>query len=318
MSPCASPTSPRRGLSWRGGASCSRATSSTRASATWPSSPTARATRSCSTAATPRDAGGVQGAGAAPEAPGVIEVRRVDFVAEPVEDLRASEAWYAGTLRLSRNPNSSGERWVEFETGNLTLALSTFGGVLAFGVRDVEEARSSLADAGVEFAGDTFDSGVCHGASFADSFGNRLQLHHQYASLEPCEPPPADVQRTDFVNVPVTDRERGIDFYGGTLGLRRNELAHPEWPEFEAGNVTILLTTPEQTASEFRPSAYAVALRVPDVAAAMERLQGEDVTFSSPDVYDSSVCHMGFFADPDGNAFILHHRYTPYADGSTP
>jgi hypothetical protein len=27
---------------------------------------------------------------------------------------------------------------------------------------------------------------------------------------------------------------------------------------------------------------------------------------------------MAFFRDPDGNAFILHHRYAPYADGSTP
>jgi hypothetical protein len=24
-----------------------------------------------------------------------------------------------------------------------------------------------------------------------------------------------------------------------------------------------------------------------------------------------SVCHMAFFADPDGNALMLHHRYAP-------
>ena len=35
-------------------------------------------------------------------------------------------------------------------------------------------------------------------------------------------------------------------------------------------------------------------------------------------VYDSSVCHMAFFKDPDGNSLILHHRYAPYSDGSTP
>jgi hypothetical protein len=27
---------------------------------------------------------------------------------------------------------------------------------------------------------------------------------------------------------------------------------------------------------------------------------------------------MAFFSDPDGNALLLHHRYAPYADGSTP
>jgi hypothetical protein len=37
-----------------------------------------------------------------------------------------------------------------------------------------------------------------------------------------------------------------------------------------------------------------------------------------PEVYDTGVCHMAFFADPDGNAFVLHHRYAAYPDGGTP
>jgi catechol 2,3-dioxygenase-like lactoylglutathione lyase family enzyme len=248
----------------------------------------------------------------------VIEVRRIDFVARPVEDLAGADAWYGGTLGLARNPKASGERWVEYETGNLTLALSTFGGTLAFGVDDVEAARSLLEGAGVEFAGETFDSGVCHGASFTDPFGNRLQLHHRYAPLEPYEPPAQEVERTDFVNVPVTDRARGLAFYTETLGLERNPLASEEWPEFHVGATTLLLTTPEQTGTAFRAGDYAVALRVADVAGELERLRGNGVAFQFPEVYDSSVCHMAFFRDPDGNAFILHHRYAPYADGSTP
>ena len=28
---------------------------------------------------------------------------------------------------------------------------------------------------------------------------------------------------------------------------------------------------------------------------------------------DTGVCHMAFFADPDGNALIFHHRYAPRA-----
>jgi catechol 2,3-dioxygenase-like lactoylglutathione lyase family enzyme len=127
-----------------------------------------------------------------------------------------------------------------------------------------------------------------------------------------------NVERTDFVGVPVTDRERAIDFYGGTLGLKRNELAHPEWPEFETGNLTILLNTPEQTGVPFSPSNTAIALRVPDVGAAMEELQSKGVTFFNAEPYDSGVCHMAFFKDPDGNSLILHHRHAPYADGSLP
>jgi predicted enzyme related to lactoylglutathione lyase len=127
-----------------------------------------------------------------------------------------------------------------------------------------------------------------------------------------------DVERTDFVGIPVTDRERAVKFYGETLGLKRNPLSSDEWPEFETGNVTLLLNTPEQTGVPFSPSNVAVALRVPDVGAAMERLEEAGVEFMFPEPYDSSVCHMAFFKDPDGNALILHRRYAPYRDGSPP
>ena len=39
----------------------------------------------------------------------------------------------------------------------------------------------SLEAKGVEFAGDTFDSGVCHMAFFSDPDGNALMLHRRYA-----------------------------------------------------------------------------------------------------------------------------------------
>jgi catechol 2,3-dioxygenase-like lactoylglutathione lyase family enzyme len=126
------------------------------------------------------------------------------------------------------------------------------------------------------------------------------------------------VERTDFVGIYTLDMERSIKFYGETLGLKRNEKAHPEWPEFETGNLTILLTDPKKTGATFSPSVGAVALRVPDVAEAMDKLKAEGVTFDYDDAYDSGVCHMAFFKDPDGNALMLHHRHAPYSDGSTP
>ena len=42
-------------------------------------------------------------------------------------------------------------------------------------------ARAELEQRGIEFSGDTFDSGVCHMAFFADRDGNGLMLHHRYA-----------------------------------------------------------------------------------------------------------------------------------------
>jgi catechol 2,3-dioxygenase-like lactoylglutathione lyase family enzyme/predicted lactoylglutathione lyase len=242
----------------------------------------------------------------------------VDFIAVPVKDLARADVFYGETLGLGRNPHASGERWVEYETGNLTIALSMYGGVVALRVPDVDESRGELEEEGVTFAMDTFDSGVCHGAPFADPDGNPVQLHRRYAPSESWSPPETDVQRTDFIGVNVRDRESAGRFYGETLGLRRNPLASEEWPEYEADNVGLVLSTPEQKGGgDYRPE-YAIALRVADVAKAMEQLRERGVEFEFPEPYDSGVCHMAFFKDPDGNSLILHHRYAPYRDGSLP
>jgi predicted enzyme related to lactoylglutathione lyase len=246
-----------------------------------------------------------------------MQATHVDFIAVPVEDLARADAFYGETLGLARNPHASGERWVEYETGNLTIALSQYGGVLALRVPDVADARAELEQDGQEFAMDTFDSGVCHGAPFSDPDGNPLQLHRRYAPSERFEVPVQEIERTDFVGVNVRDRARASEFYGG-LGLKQNPLASPEWPEFEADNVGVVLSTPEQKGGgEYRPE-LAIAFRVADVGRTMERLQGEGVAFEFPEPYDSGVCHMAFFSDPDGNALMLHHRYASYRDGSTP
>jgi len=247
-----------------------------------------------------------------------MHVQRIDFIAVPVEDLARADAFYGETLGLARNPESSGDRWVEYETGNVTLALSTFGGSLALGVSDVGNARKELEHEDVEFAMDTFDTGVCHGAPFTDRDGNHLQLHSRYAPLDSFDVPEQEVLRTDFVGVNVRDRARASEFYGGTLGLRRNPLSSDDRPEFEASNGGLVLRTPEQKGGgEYQPE-YGIALRVGDVQETMDRLQSAGVEFEFPEVYDSGVCHMAFFEDPDGNGLMLHHRYAPYRDGRQP
>ena len=41
--------------------------------------------------------------------------------------------------------------------------------------------REQLESRGITFFGDTFDTGVCHMAFFADLDGNPLMLHGRYA-----------------------------------------------------------------------------------------------------------------------------------------
>jgi predicted enzyme related to lactoylglutathione lyase len=126
-----------------------------------------------------------------------------------------------------------------------------------------------------------------------------------------------EVERTDFVTVPTQDLERARQFYGETLGITPNPLAHPDYPEFETGNVTISVIHPESMELEFKPNPFPIALRVPDVAEARAKLEAAGIAFQG-ETLDTSVCHMAFFADPDGNALMLHRRYAPYSDGTQP
>jgi catechol 2,3-dioxygenase-like lactoylglutathione lyase family enzyme len=127
-----------------------------------------------------------------------------------------------------------------------------------------------------------------------------------------------DAQRVDFVAIPVHEKDRAERFYGETLGLQRDPRSGASWPEFSAGNVTLSVVVPEEIGLEFAPLPFgAIAIRVPDVADARARLEHEGVEFER-ETFDSGVCHMAFFRDPDGNGLMLHHRYAPYADGSTP
>jgi len=119
------------------------------------------------------------------------------------------------------------------------------------------------------------------------------------------------IERTDFYSVPVTDLERSTRFYEDTLGLRRNPESGGAWPEFETGNVSLYLIDPTNIGQRFEgPHRSHIALRVPDVHEARATLEAAGVVFEG-ETFDTGVCHMAFFSDPDGNALMLHRRYAP-------
>ena len=122
-----------------------------------------------------------------------------------------------------------------------------------------------------------------------------------------------DVEHVDFVSVPVTDLERSTKWYAETLGLPQT--SHGAWPEFKLGdNVFLYLLDPTNIGQQFEgPHTSAIALRVPDVAEAKRALESRGVQFDG-DVFDTGVCHMAQFRDPDGNALMLHRRYAPASD----
>jgi len=118
------------------------------------------------------------------------------------------------------------------------------------------------------------------------------------------------VERSDFVSIPVTDLERSTSFFRDTLGLE--QVGHGGWPEFQLGeNVSLYLLDPTNIGQEFLgPHTAPIALRVPDVEEARRELEGRGVEFRG-ETFDTGVCHMAFFSDPDGNELMLHRRYAP-------
>jgi predicted enzyme related to lactoylglutathione lyase len=119
------------------------------------------------------------------------------------------------------------------------------------------------------------------------------------------------VTGVDFVGLPTREFDAAVAFYGETLGLPRSAYnAERHLAEFDTGTVTFSLYMPEEMGMDFEPNKNAVALQVDDVAEARGTLEERGVTFFG-DTFDTGVCHMGFFADPDGNALMLHHRYAP-------
>jgi catechol 2,3-dioxygenase-like lactoylglutathione lyase family enzyme len=119
-------------------------------------------------------------------------VTGTDFLIIGSTDIDRSVKFYDEVLGLEK-----GKQWGkmpahEFETGNLTIAVmqsDAFGiefrpnsTPVALHVDDFEAVKAELASRGIEFKGDTLDSGVCYQAFFEDPDGNTLAIHHRYAS----------------------------------------------------------------------------------------------------------------------------------------
>ena len=120
-----------------------------------------------------------------------MEIEKLDFVAIPSRDEERSRRFYGELLGLRADDRSQHEFWV----GDTCVAiwepekvgapfLAKKNGHLALHVADVEQARGELEAKGVEFVGETFDTGVCKTAFFTDPDGNDLMLHRRYAPNE--------------------------------------------------------------------------------------------------------------------------------------
>jgi predicted enzyme related to lactoylglutathione lyase len=119
------------------------------------------------------------------------------------------------------------------------------------------------------------------------------------------------VSGVDFVGVPTRDLAATAAFYGETLGLPRSVYVEERnYAEFETGNLTLSVYNAERMGLGHNINLNPIALHVDDVATTRQELESRGVSFHG-DTIDTGVCHMALFADPEGNALMLHHRYAP-------
>ena len=117
-----------------------------------------------------------------------MNVERVDFVSFLTQDIPRAKRFYTDVLGFE--VESEGESDIEFRCGQVTLDVfdpSSIGqpfapspAGLALRVPDVDAARAELVAKGVEFDGETIETGVCRQAWFKDPYGNSLMLHRRY------------------------------------------------------------------------------------------------------------------------------------------
>jgi catechol 2,3-dioxygenase-like lactoylglutathione lyase family enzyme len=118
-----------------------------------------------------------------------MEVERVDFVSFLTRDIARARRFYTEVLGLE--VETEGESDMEFRAGQVTLDIfdpSSIGqpfapspAGVALRVPNVDDARAELEAKGVEFEGETIQTGVCRMAFFKDPDGNSLILHRRFA-----------------------------------------------------------------------------------------------------------------------------------------
>ena len=124
--------------------------------------------------------------------------------------------------------------------------------------------------------------------------------------------PISQISGVDFVFTTTRSFAAAEDFYTGVLGLECTARYRDHGGEFETGGFTLSMLEASFLGQDFQPSKSPIAFHVDDVATARAELEARGVEFKG-EIVDSGVCHQAYFADPDGNQLILHHRYAPKA-----
>ena len=105
----------------------------------------------------------------------------------------------------------------------------------------------------------------------------------------------------------VSDMDRAVAFYAGTLGLRLAFRAGPHWATIDAGRGLMLGLHPagSRTPTPGSKGGITVGFQVDDaIEQVVGSLSDRGVVFRGP-VVDEGALRLAFFTDPDGNELYL-------------
>lgn len=116
----------------------------------------------------------------------MLKVNEASFFAYPVTDLARARAFYEGVLGLKVSQEADTVPWMEFDLGNITLGLGSYGdtwkpsadgAMVALEVDDFESSLAELKAKNIPFSFEGMETPVCHFAIVRDPDGNAVMIH---------------------------------------------------------------------------------------------------------------------------------------------
>ena len=115
-----------------------------------------------------------------------MKIKAIGFVAIPVTDINRARSFYEEVLGLKASDEMMQGRWIEYDVGDDTLAITNVsdtwtpsdqGTGAALEVESFDDAIKRLNDRHVRFAAEPFETPCCHMAVIQDPDGNKLMIH---------------------------------------------------------------------------------------------------------------------------------------------
>src|SRR5258708_5111093 len=115
-------------------------------------------------------------------------ITEIAFTGTPVTDMPRARAFYEGVLGLKPTLESSIGNWIEYDVGNGTFGIGSYGELwqpspqgtcAAFEVDDLDAEVSQLKSKGVTFSMEVMETPVCRFAIVCDPDGNKVMIHQR-------------------------------------------------------------------------------------------------------------------------------------------